>query len=360
MFPCVTVKNFTVLALSWLLLMGGPRPLGAANRPEADRAWQVILEQASGPGNRFNNQNEALAAARAHLDKQESALREFARTYPDDSRYYSAVIRLATVLAAKARLLHKPLLMDEARRSLDDLEKDAKTPPPIKADAGYARVTQSMQDVTGETDDDSRKALLATVNQFDAAYPLDRRTGNLLAELATLYDDQPTEKKAILEEAAGKTTDPNTQRRIADDLKRIALVGQPADFRIEPMVGPAIEMASRRGRVQVILFWASYSMPALHEMARLKEIAAQLAGQPVDFLTVSVDEDRAPVSATLKAAELNWPTQCDGKGWTGELVRSLAINALPTVWVLDRKGVLTGLNARGQEIPTIRGALAGP
>ncbi len=357
------VRGITVISLAFSLsLFFGAGCLRADNSPEADRDWQVILQQASGPGNRFRTQEEALAIAREHLDKQEAALREFEHSYPSDSRHYSAVIRLATILAAKARLRHEPVLMDNARQLLGDLEKDAKTPLPVKADAGFARVSQSMQDMSGgHADATARETLLQTVRQFDTAYPTDRRTPNLLTELATLYDDQPAQKQALLEEAFGRTTDAVARRRVSDDLKRLGLLGKPLELRIEPYTGgAAIEMAQRRGRVQVILFWASYSMPALHELAVLKKVAAQAAAQAVDFVTISVDEDRNALTETLKAADVKWPTHCDGKGWTGETVRDLGINALPVVWVLDRKGVLTNLNARGTEAESIRQALAQP
>ena len=50
---------------------------------------------------------------------------------------------------------------------------------------------------------------------------------------------------------------------------------------------------------------------------------------------------------------------CDGHGWSGEAVRALGVNALPTVWVLDRDGNLLSLNARGpQAAVLIRQALS--
>ena len=47
----------------------------------------------------------------------------------------------------------------------------------------------------------------------------------------------------------------------------------------------------------------------------------------------------------LKARGITWPVAFDGKSWEGELVRSLGINALPTVWLLDKRGRLRVLNA---------------
>ena len=216
-----------------------------------------------------------------------------------------------------------------------------------------------MEDVSGRVDDTARDDLLQTVRQFDTDYPADRRTPNLLTELATLFDAQPAAKKKLLEEAAGRTTDENVRKRINDDLRRIALLGKPLDLRLQPWEGgPPIDLAARRGRVVVILFWASWSLPSLHELARLEQDATQFAGKPVDFLTVSLDQDRAALASTIKVANLHWPVHCDGRGWEGELVRSVGLNALPTVWVLDQQGTLLTLNARDQAADVIRQALA--
>ena len=302
-----------------------------------------------------------MKAAAQHLEKQEAALRGFSQQFPSDSRHYSAEIRLAAVVAAEGRLKHDPVLEDAARKSLSDLEADAGTPALVKADAGFARVSQTMASAAGQLDEKARDTLLNQVRQFDVSYPKDRRTGNLLTEVATLYDNQPVQKKTLLNEALEHTNDEAARQRISDDLKRINLLGKPLDLRLHLLDGGnTLDLAQHRGRVEVILFWASFSLPALHELAAVQEVAKGFGGQPVDFLTVSVDEDRAALVGTMKVADLKWPTQFDGQGWRSEFVRSLGINAIPTVWVLDRQGRLLTLNARGEEEKTIRQALASP
>ncbi len=332
----------------------------AQGTPEADRAWQVILEQATGPGTRPQSPDEATVTARAHLEKQESALRDFVKSFPDDPRQYSARLRLAAVLAAKGRFLGKPSLNSEAAKILADIETNPATPAPVRADAGFARVSQAMQDLSAHADAPERDGLLKKVRRFDLDYPGDRRMAGLLTELANLYDEEPAQKKTLLEEAATRAHDPALQERIADDLRRLAMLNHPLSLRLQPWQGGApIDLASSRGRVVVLLFWASWSMPALHELAELQRTASEFTGRPVEFLTISLDEDRKALASTVEAANLRWPTQCDGRGWKSELVRSLGINALPTVWVLDREGKLLDLNARGEQAAVlIRKALA--
>ena len=319
----------------------------------------MILEQASGPSSRPQDQQAAVSAAKSHLELQERALRDFVRAYPDDPHRYSARIRLAGVLAAKGRFLNQPALGVEAAKILSDLETNPATPAPVRADAAFAKVSQDMQERSNRTDAAGRDALLREVRQFDSAYPGDRRTAGLLAEIGNLFDDAPEQKKALLDEGALRATDPALRDRIADDLRRIAMLNHPVAVHLQPWQGgPQIDLAAQHGRVVVLLFWASWSMPALHELAQLQRVAKEFAGQPVVFYTVSLDEDPKALAATIEAADLRWPVQCDGHGWKGELVRSLGINALPTVWVLDRAGNLLALNSRGdQTVALIRKAL---
>ena len=354
-------RLFSLLNPAWgslrhgaiFLALGFCSPLvanAASTAPEADRAWQTVLEQAAGPGSQFTSQAEAVKSMRAHLDKQEATLREFLRSFPAEPRRYSAAIRLSGVLAAKSRLLKQPDLRSDARKILVDLAGDPATPDPVKADAGFALVSQAMEEVAGEPSDRTRDALLTAIRSFDATFPSDRRTPWLLTEVATLYDNDPARKAGLLDEAGSRATDETLRARINDDRKRLALLGKPLDLELVPWQGgPAARLSSLRGHVVVILFWASWSAPSLRELEQLEQVAGQFAGQRVDYFTVSLDKDRRALAATCQAANLRWPVSCDGRGWEGDTVRSLGINALPTVWILDRQGNLMTLNAHGTE-----------
>ncbi len=326
--------------------------------PEADQAWQTILEQAGGPGTQFRSQTEALASARQHLDKQEAALRDFVARFSSDGHRYSAQIRLSGVLRAKAKLTAQPKLREEAEKILSNLSDDPAIPAPVKSDAGFAQVSQQMEDASGYGDKPTRDALMQCVRRFDASFPHDRRTPGLLAEVATLYDSEPQQKRLLLNEAQSQATDGTLRLRIADDLKRLDLLGKPLELQLQFwQSGTPVELASRRGHVVVLLFWASWSGPALRELATLLETARRYSGRPVEFFAVSLDEDRTALANTIKAADLRWPVHCDGLGWKGGIVKSLGINALPTVFVLDRGGKLTALNACGGAEDEIERAL---
>jgi hypothetical protein len=47
----------------------------------------------------------------------------------------------------------------------------------------------------------------------------------------------------------------------------------------------------------------------------------------------------------LKEKSIKWPIGYDGQGWESPLIRRLGINALPTVWLVDRQGRLRSIDA---------------
>lgn len=383
-----------VLPLTLFVAVGLPTRAAenAASPTAADRDWRVILALDVGPSGQPRDREQALTLARAHLARQEAALKRFTEAYPTDARRFEARVRLADILSAEARL-PGPTMSGRvaaerrlaATRQLDLVETSSAAPAAVKTEAAYARVRQLMQDhVNGGLEEPGtgittggqasaevrREALRRAIRGFDAAHPGDRRTPALLLELATLYDVRPAEKRALLDEVLARTSsaegDAETRARAGDDLRRLALLnGRPVDLRLPPSVHgggrekergsnpttasaiSAADLATHRGRVVVLFFWASWSAPALRELAWLQTVAAKFDPRQVEFLSVSLDEDPAALAAAVRAARVDWPVHCDGHGWEGVAVRAVGLNALPTTWVLGRDGTLLTLNARG-------------
>ena len=75
----------------------------------------------------------------------------------------------------------------------------------------------------------------------------DRRGPRLLVEAATVCDDVPNQKRDLLEEALRLTDEEPLKRRIADDLKRLDLLGKPLDLKMTALGGGEIEIANFAG-----------------------------------------------------------------------------------------------------------------
>lgn len=47
----------------------------------------------------------------------------------------------------------------------------------------------------------------------------------------------------------------------------------------------------------------------------------------------------------IKREQVSWPQYCDPKGRENAFAQGFNVHALPTMWLVDRKGVLRHLNA---------------
>ena len=332
----------------------------------ADEAWATIEKLRKGPGvPPADAPAQVVREARAHLEKQEQALKAFLAAYPSDPRRYEATIELAGVTADIGVSLSDRNRIETAIRSLAGMERDKSVPSKTRADAAFQRIITTMQTVNmaasarpAETSS-ARNLIYDSAGNFASRYPQDRRAARLLAVAATLFDDMPERKRKILEQASIVARDDGTRQRIADDLKRLDLLGKVGSVSFENIQGGRFSLAEQKGKVVVLVFWAGWSPPSVASLAQLAKDAAGWPKDRVAIATVSLDEKSENCTETLRVLGISaWPTSCSGKVWKDPVARALAINALPTVFVYDAEGKLRSLNARENCGATVRKLIA--
>lgn len=321
---------------------------------DADSAWAAVERLRQGPGQpTADAPEEVVQRMRAHLAAQERALGEFITRYPDDPRRYEAEIEYAGILSTLGASLSDRMRVDKALQRLSALERLESAPSKVRADAAFQRITTTMQTVNlaaaarpGETAR-AKNTILESAQNFAGNYPDDRRAARLLAEAATLLDDQPSRKRKVLEQAESLARDEATRQRIKDDLTRLALLGRSVDLSFDTLDGGRWSLAEERGRVSVVILWAGWSPPSVAWLADFAKFARTLPAGSVAIATVSLDKQAGNAEQTLQKLGISaWPTACSGASWEDPLVRRLGINALPTAFIFDKEGRLRTLNAR--------------
>ena len=329
------------IALAAFLLFALP-PVARAGVQED---WADILALDSGPKKKPGSREEAVLLARTHIQLQRKVLEQFLARHPSDERLFDARMRLAAILAAEGKMNKSPSQVDEAAILLGELEKTPGIPREKLADAGFRRASLLMQSQIGSTDR-MRESVLATVKAFLAKYPGDRRGPRLLVDAATICDDVPNLKRDLLNEALTLTTEEALKQRIADDFKRLDLLGKPLTLTLSSVQAGPVDLAALRGHVVVLIFWSAESPHSLLWLRDFRASWERMSKDSLRVVTISLDENRRALDERLRDLPASWPTHFDGKGWNSPLARSLGINALPTVWIIDKKGVLRTINAR--------------
>lgn len=120
---------------------------------------------------------------------------------------------------------------------------------------------------------------------------------------------------------------------------RFGAVAPPT--RGEDLQGERLDVADLRGRVVVIDFWTSFCQPCLALVPSTRALLAELEGEPVTWIGVCGDTDRAAGRATAARVGMTWRNLWDGpRGTEGPAATAWNVEAVgwPTVVVLDGRG----------------------
>ena len=104
----------------------------------------------------------------------------------------------------------------------------------------------------------------------------------------------------------------------------------------------------------VLIFFAEFSPPSTEAIVLLQRNAANWPKGAVQVIAVGLDTRADDLTAFINRANVAWPVIYDGKGWSSPDVRTLGINRLPTVWLIDREGRLRSLNGLENGINQVR------
>ncbi len=305
--------------------------------------WAASIALDAGPGVDPKNAADAIALSLGHTERQEKALRGFLKAHPDDVRAFEAMLRLARVLDLRAEMKAQPA-SEEAASLMDAAGRMAATPE-RRTELEFAHLTRRMRKWRNKRPPiEERRALLEQARKFESAYPEDRRTPSLIAEIAALFDFEPATKEALLLRAKRVATDPELKAQIADDLRRLAFLGKPLPLRFTALDGRRVDVKTWQGKVVGIVFFTTWSEPSRAGLFALRQATAA-AGERAEFIAISIDTNRADLDGFLRANGVTCPIGWDGKGWDGPLIQALGINSVPTAWLLDTKGVLRSLDA---------------
>lgn len=127
-------------------------------------------------------------------------------------------------------------------------------------------------------------------------------------------------------------------------------IGKPIDLKFTAMDGREVDLAKLRGKVVLIDFWATWCGPCVAEFPDIKKTYEKFHDKGLEIIGISLDDDKQDLLNFLKKnGPAPWPQYFDGKGWNTEMSFKFAINAVPTYFLIDKKGNLVSTNPSTDE-----------
>lgn len=129
------------------------------------------------------------------------------------------------------------------------------------------------------------------------------------------------------------------------------VAGKPfPDFTEKDLAGKPLSIASYKGKVVLIDFWATWCGPCRAELPNVIDTYKKYREQGFEIIGISLDKDQAKLESFLKANNMTWPQYFDGLGWQNKVSTKYGVNSIPATYLLDREGKIIAKDLRGENL----------
>jgi peroxiredoxin len=112
------------------------------------------------------------------------------------------------------------------------------------------------------------------------------------------------------------------------------------DFTLPTPAGDTFRLSEQRGKVVLVNFWATWCPPCLEEMPAMERLWRRHKDAGFVLVAISLDTDPKKVPPFVSARRFSFPVGLDPKMAVAE---KYGVRALPSSFVLDRDGTVTGI-----------------
>ncbi len=134
--------------------------------------------------------------------------------------------------------------------------------------------------------------------------------------------------------------------------QEVANIADPRlQIKLPTVQGDSITLASLKGKVVLLDFWASWCMPCRAANKRLVKIYDKYKEKGFEIFSVSLDEDKKDWQKAIIKDKITWLQVNDPRGsWNAKTAADWNISVLPTSFLINKKGDVVAIDPEGREL----------
>jgi peroxiredoxin len=106
------------------------------------------------------------------------------------------------------------------------------------------------------------------------------------------------------------------------------------------------KLSDYRGKVVVLTFWAQWCPPCMKMVPHERSLVKRLEGKPFALIGVNRDSSRESLKQCEAKEQITWRSFFDGRD--GPISKGHNVKTMPTIYVLDARGVIRYKGVRGE------------
>jgi len=157
---------------------------------------------------------------------------------------------------------------------------------------------------------------------------------------------------AQAKQADGMLASLKTQGEAKKIQSGLAVGSKFPDFEERALDGQPLSVASYKGKVVLVDFWATWCGPCVRELPNVLETYEKYHAKGFEIVGISLDSDKGRLTSFTEKQKMTWRQYFDGKGWGNKLAGKYGVNSIPMTYLLDGEGKILAKNLRGEELGT--------
>jgi thiol-disulfide isomerase/thioredoxin len=233
-----------------------------------------------------------------------------------------------------------------ARTLLAALEKQITDSLPNTPLAGYVAFRVLQADYSAEMQKTNvdytrlQQEWVGKLTRFVQTYPRADDTPEALLQLGMVNEflGKEVEARNWYAKLAADFTDKPQAAKARGAVKRLECEGKPLELTGSTLDGASFDIASLRGKVVVVYYWASWNQQSVGDFAKLKLLVDAYGSKGLEVVGVNLDSASEEASAFIKKVSPVGKHLHQPGGLEGKLATDYGVTVLPHLFLLGPDG----------------------